>query len=180
MKNNKNTGWIITGVSVLMIWLILLLFYNAKVKKLNISIKKAKQEIEQINQARLKANELRKTAETSKELYKLFPVKEEDGLKIIFNYAKMRNAEIVSVEPQTRETFKDSASQEITNQGKTCKTILVALKLKSTYADLIEYIKSLNIALSGFVTVERLEIKQKSDRGVKKHIEMDVKLYILS
>lgn len=179
-SNKKAVSWLIAGSISLVVWLILYFNYASGAKKINQDINKGKQEIARIKQLLLDVEQKREQEKKSRQLYQLFPKKEEDGLRQVFNLAKSNRVEIITVEPRCREVFKDRFGQKIMYQNKSSYQVVVDLKLKSSYADLLAYLKALDQALSGFISCERILIKSNANDNMRRDVELEFKIYVLS
>ncbi|OGX08685.1 MAG: hypothetical protein A2Z88_11510 [Omnitrophica WOR_2 bacterium GWA2_47_8] len=110
-----------------------------------------------------------------------FPAKEEESLGLVSELARKRNIQVLSVKSSPKAFFMDENQQQVMVDGKICHKILISVDMKSTYEDLIDYIKALKDSLPAYVTVENLRInKDLSATSAVLNISLDINLYLLS
>lgn len=179
LKLPKNIKFIVAGAIVLAAGISIFLSYEKEAKKLNAQISKVNEKSADIEEKINKVKAIKKERERRLVLYDVFPRKEEQGLRTIFNTAKSRDIEVNFVEPQPKEMFYDGARNALAKDGLTAYSISVTLKIKCVYADLVEYIRGLGESLHGFITIENLSIVKEDFEKDARKVEMGLKLYVL-
>jgi len=109
-----------------------------------------------------------------------FPAREEDALGYLSQAAQKYRIEVGGVNSQPKKSMVDSEEKNILVDGKKLKKVLVAMDLKGSYKDLVDYLAQLKDALPAFMTVEKLRITKQDQSDNRLTIHMEFYLYLLS
>lgn len=178
-KNKIITICVIVSV-ILTVWFLMYMPYKKESAKIKAELVQINKQAGEIEERIGRAKAMRLVREKREALYSAFPSREEEGLRILFDLAKILNISIVSVEPKPKEVFRDSDNNKITKGKKTCRKVFISLRIKCSYADLVKYIQTLKNALSGFITFERITIEKEKGKRSQLKVTLDINLYILS
>ena len=180
---------IITTVAVITVpfvicWLFVYLPTRGMVNQLKAELNNVQNQIQQIEAMIEKGKTIEEGIKSLKERYvqidSKFPEREEEGLRLLSDFARKQNIGIVSIKSQPRTAFLDKDSQKVEIEGKSCWQLSVSIEMKSGYADLLEYLKNLKESLPAYATFERLRINKDPSGMAKLNITMDLNLYLLS
>lgn len=169
----------------LIFWLFIYLptkFTVQRYKSELISVESQIKEIEAvIGEAKTRDEGIRLLKARYQELNNKFPQGEEDSLRMLSDFAKKLNIELISIRPQPKREFLDGNNQKVEIEGMTCLIIFVSIEMKCFYKDLVKYIQTLKES-SGltFVTFEKLRISKDKSGTPKLNITLDLNLYLLS
>lgn len=123
---------------------------------------------------------LERLKERDQYLIDKFPPKEEAALQMLSGFAKKLNMEVASIVPQPKEDYVYGNSGKVEIEGKTCQRIPVALEIKGSYKNLVEYIETIRGSLPAYVVIEKLKIVKNKEELSKLKIVLDMSLYLLS
>ena len=171
------------SVFFLLFWFLVYLPAKAKISHLKkeLSIMDAKiQSIEEtLNRSGTFANGVKLLKEKHQRLTSKFPLKEEEGLKLVSDLARKMNVEIISTKIGTKESFSEEEGRGFINMdGKKCQKFVLTIDASSTYEDLVKYLENLNKSLSFFI--QRISISKGTTTNNKLRITLDLSLYLLS
>lgn len=123
---------------------------------------------------------VRLLTEEYEKLNSKFPTQEEEALKLLSEFARRLNVDIVSVKAQPKTDFVDAHQKEIVIEGRKCQEVTVSLDMKSSYKDLLKYIETLKVSLPAFFRIERLKATKETSGQLKLNVVLELKLYLLS
>jgi len=126
------------------------------------------------------AGGLERLKEKDQYLIDKFPPKEEAALQMLSEFAKKLNIEVASVTPAPKEDFIYGNSEKVEIEGKACQRVPVALELKGSYKNLVQYIETIRESLPAYVVLEKLKIVKNKEGLPKLKIVLDMSLYLLS
>jgi len=109
-----------------------------------------------------------------------FPLKEYEALRLLSDFARKVNMDILSIRSEPKEIFLDEAQQKIEVEGRVCQKLPVSVELKCRYQDLLAYLEMLEDFLPAYVTVEGLRIRKDEAGSFKLDMTLDLNLYLLS
>ena len=109
-----------------------------------------------------------------------FPPKEYEALRLLSDFARKVNVNILSIRSEPKEIFLDEAQQKIEVEGKVCQRLPVSVELKCRYQDMLAYLEMLEDFLPAYVTVEGLRIRKDEAGSFKLDMTLDLNLYLLS
>ena len=109
-----------------------------------------------------------------------FPVKEEEALGLLSEFAKKCNITVVAIKSQPRVEFLDVKDQKVEVEGKVGQILPVSIEVKSNYTDLGKYLEMLGESLPAYVTVEELKIYKESGGSPDLKVTMELNLYLLA
>jgi len=116
----------------------------------------------------------------SSQLTNKFPSKEEESIKMLYEFARKLNIEIVSIKPQPKAVFSIEDNKEINSDGKTLQAAYVFLQMKCLYKDLVAYLEAIEKNLPAFMSVEKIRISKDNFEVLRLNIELYLNLYLLS
>ncbi len=106
-----------------------------------------------------------------------FPEKEEESLRMLSNFAREMNVEILSIKPQQKRTFLDENKKEVKIEGKACQRVFVRVEMRCACRNLIGFIETLRESLPTFISIESLSInKDKRDLSLKTTLGLNLHL----
>ncbi|MFH1360212.1 MAG: hypothetical protein ABIJ41_04145 [Candidatus Omnitrophota bacterium] len=123
---------------------------------------------------------LSRIEERRRELDAKFPLKEEEALKMLSDFARDLNMEMISIEPQPKTIFLDKNGSEVSIEGKTVKKVFVSLSMKGGFRECVGYLEMLKESLQAFVTIESLDVQKSGSGSAKLVINLDLNIYLLS
>jgi len=177
---------IIAAIFVLAFLITLIFLYLPSTRKINnlknkLSVVQSRiRKIEGIFNA---GGEMKKGREMVEVRYRLisskFPSKEEEALGMLSDIAKNFNSEVYSVSSRPKEFILDKNGKRLEVKGKFCQTILISMKIKASYRDLIEYIDALKESLPAYITIESLTMRKDVSGSSKLHVNLSLILYLL-
>jgi len=159
MDAKNKMAMIVAAVIVLVAGLGQYGWYAGRAAKINSQVKSLEKQSDDIRQKINDAVNFQKELARRRALYAAFPAKEDAGLRKLFDRAKARGIEVVTVEPGQKGTFKDKEGSVISHDAKNCYFLPVGLKLKASYSQLLDLLKDIDSGLSGFVSVDKLAIR---------------------
>ena len=109
-----------------------------------------------------------------------FPKKEEEAMRMLSDIAKKFKTEVNSVSSRPKEFVFDGDGKKLEVQGEFCQKILVSMKIKANYKDLIEYIDALKETLPAYITIESLVIRKDTSGSLKLNVDLNLILYLLA
>lgn len=109
-----------------------------------------------------------------------FPSKEEESIKMLYDFARKSNIEIISLKPQPKTTFFSADNKEVSSDGKVLQTSYVFLQMKCLYKDLADYLTNLEKDLPAFMSVEKISISKDNYEVLRLNVELYLNLYLLS
>lgn len=179
---------IIISLVVVLAFLFFLLFIYLPTKNTVLKIKselfdkeRQIQEIEtMLGDAKSLDEGIRLLKERHQRINKKFPQKEEEGIKILSDFARKLNIQILSIEPKPKQEFLDENNNKVTIEGMTCQSLLVSIEMSCLYKDLVRYIQVLKESLPAFFTIETLKINKDKSGTLRLNVKFDINLYILS
>ncbi len=109
-----------------------------------------------------------------------FPPREEEGLKVLADFARKQNIEVVSTDSQGKAPCRGENQQEIEAEGKKCQVLLISMEMRGSYRDLVQYLETIKKELPVFITVERLSIARDGYGPTRLRVILSLNLYLLS
>lgn len=109
-----------------------------------------------------------------------FPVKEEEALGLLSEFARKCNVTVVAIRPGSKVEFLDAKGQKVEIEGKICRILPVSIEVRSNYNDLGKYLEMLEESLPAYVTVEELKIHKESGGIPNLIVTMNLNLYLLT
>lgn len=109
-----------------------------------------------------------------------FPSKEEESIKMLYDFARKSNIEIISLKPQPKTAFFSADNKEVRSDGKVLQTSYVFLQMKCLYKDLADYLTNLQKDLPAFMSVEKISISKDNYEVLRLNVELYLNLYLLS
>lgn len=116
---------------------------------------------------------------TKQELSRKFPDSEQRSLLLLSDYANKFRVQMTQIRNEPPQIFKDSRGKEIVVDQKTCFYVYTTMKLKADYMNLIKYLDVLGKVLPAYMTVERLEIEDRSPAVPRLDVNAELALYML-
>lgn len=116
---------------------------------------------------------------TKQELARKFPETEQRSLVMLSDYANKFRVQMTQIRSGPPEIFKDSRGKELVVDQRTCFYVYTTLKLKADYVNLIKYLEVLSKVLPAYMTVERLEIEDRSPAVPRLEVNAELALYLL-
>ena len=179
---------IIVTVAVIVVffivWLLLYIPTTNGMNQYKIELNGVQSQIQQIEmtfgQGKSIEEGMRLLTERYRQLDAKFPLKEEEGLRLLSDMARQLNVEIVSTKLQPKKEFEDSSHTKVQIDGKTCQELKITIDVRSTYKDLVEYIKTLKEQLPVYITVENLKINKASREVSPLNVTLEINFYLLS
>jgi hypothetical protein len=99
-----------------------------------------------------------------------FSSQAEESLRLVSEYARKLNIEMLSIKSQPKILASDIGS---------CLSILVSVEAKSSYKTLLRYLQIIKNNLPTFTTIERLKIDKDNSKSKNLNVILDLKLYLL-
>jgi len=178
---------IITSIALLtffMSWLLIYCPAKAKISQLQKKLTDIEREINEIEGAVTKGTSfeegIRLLEERAYTLDSKFPEKEKEALKMLADFARQLNMDIISTQPQTKKPFLGADEGEVRIETKSCQELFVFIEMKGTYQNLIRYLVLLKESLPAYVMVERLKINKDVTGALKLNISLGLNLYLQS
>lgn len=109
-----------------------------------------------------------------------FPVKEEEALGLLSEFARKCNITIVAIKSQPKVELLDAKDKKVEIEGKICQILPVSIEVKSSYNDLGKYLEMLGESLPAYITVEKLNIHKESGGIPNLRVTMELNLYLLA
>jgi|SRR3989338_400016 len=178
---------IVTAAAVAVVVLLSLFVYLPAVRK--ISLLKGEHsgiqdQIEQIEAIVSQGHSIAEGIEALKNKYRVldakFPVKEEEALGLLSEFARKCNITIVAIKSQPKVEFLDTKGQKAGIEGKICQILPVSIEAKSNYNDLGKYIEMLGESLPAYATVEKVKIYKESGGIPSLRVTIELNLYLLT
>ncbi|MFA6358224.1 MAG: hypothetical protein WCY09_06130 [Candidatus Omnitrophota bacterium] len=108
-----------------------------------------------------------------------FPQKEEESLRLIPEFARKNNIEVVSLQPGPKTEFIDESGKPQVIEGKTAYYLPIAMELTCSYKDMVTYLLELKNNLPAFISVINLNVKKDSQFVGKVRVSILFDLYLL-
>jgi len=116
---------------------------------------------------------------TKQELARKFPDEEHRSLAMLSEYANKFRLQMKHIQSEPPQVFMDSRGKALTVDLKTCTYVYATMKLKGDYVNLIKYLEVLDKVLPAYMTVERLEIENRSPAEPRLEVNAEIALYLL-
>lgn len=178
---------IFTAAAVTAVALLGLFAYLPAVREISLlkgEVSGIRDQIEQIEASVGQGHSIAEGIEALKNRYRAldtkFPVKEEEALGLLSEFAKKCNITVVAIKSQPKVEFLDAKDQKVEIEGKVCQILPVSIDVKSNYNDLGKYIEMLGESLPAYVTIEELNIRKESGGGPGLRVTMELNLYLLA
>ena len=107
-----------------------------------------------------------------------FSLKQEDSLRLLSEGARRFNVEIISVKPQAKTAFLDEKNNELSIEGKACMRLPVSLEMRSSYKDLVRYLRYLRDSYPALTAIERLRAAKDQSGLSRLNVSLDIELYL--
>lgn len=108
-----------------------------------------------------------------------FPSREEESLRIITEFARKNNIEVISLQPGSKAEFLDEAGKQMVIDGKIANYLPIMMELRCFYKDLVKYLLELKNNLPAFVSVASLNIKKDNPLTGLLRVSVNFNLYLL-
>ena len=178
---------IFTGAAVTAVTLLGLFVYLPAVREISLlkgEVSGIRDQIEQIEASVGQGHSIADGIEALKNKYRVldakFPVKEEEALGLLSEFARKCNITIVAIKSQPKVEFLDAKGQKAGIEGKICQILPVSIEAKSNYNDLGKYIEMLGESLPAYATVEKVKIYKESGGIPSLRVTIELNLYLLT
>ncbi|HOW58969.1 MAG TPA: hypothetical protein PLO78_04500 [Candidatus Omnitrophota bacterium] len=114
-----------------------------------------------------------------KELARKFPYDEHKSLVMLSDYARKFQIHVDKISAKPAVIFKGSLARPVVVEGKTCLSVLVAMKMRAGYLNLVKYLEALRKVLPAYLTVEKMEITDVLPAVPGLEIQMELNLFLL-
>ncbi len=109
-----------------------------------------------------------------------FPSNEEESLRLLPDYAQKMNIDILSLKRQPRVSYLDGAGAPVMFQGYSVETSLISLEMRGLYKDLLQFLRTLDESLPGFLYADRITINKDREGSLKLTIGLDFRSFLLT
>ena len=177
---------LVVGAGFILLWAFIYLPRLASLNELRAKWGKAEGKIHQLESLVAQGDLSEGIMQLKNQLQQLeakFPSKEEQGLRLLSDFARKMNLEVLSVTSQPKVEFVDPSRQKIQVEGKTCQSISVSMDIKGGYKDFVKYIEALKASLPAYVSFERVQMNRASDTtaGMQLlNIKLELNVFLLS
>lgn len=156
---------------------------RSKVGKLKLewmNIESQLQEIEAITRGFGSPKEgLRQLNEKCEVMIRKFPSDEEDSIKLISDYAKKMNIEILSLTPAPKADYLDEGGNQVVVDSKVCAKVSISAEIRGSYQDLVQYMDGIEHSLPVLLTVEFIKINKEDAVTGKLKAILGLDIYLL-
>lgn len=171
-------------LAFLIFWLFIYLPAKNTIKRIKAELASVESQIEKIEAVIDKTRTIDEGIALLEEKYQRldakFIQKEEEGLRLLSDFAQKLKIEILSIGPKQKSPFLDTANQKVEIEGKVCQVAPVSIQMRSSYKELVRYLDALKESLPGFIAVEMIKITKDNAGAQKLNIALDFNLYLLS
>ena len=122
---------------------------------------------------------LRQLNEKSQLMIRKFSSDEEDSIKLISDYAKKMNIEILSLEPTPKADYLDEGGKQVVVDSKVCVKVSISEEIRGSYQDLVQYIDGVEHSLPALLTVEFVKINKEDAATGKLRANLGLDIYLL-
>lgn len=177
---------IISAVVVFVFLLFFFIFYlpaSKKISNLKIELNSTQSQIQGIEMllagSGSRDEAIRLLKEKQGYLINKFPQKEEESLRLIPEYARKMNIEVISLQPGLKTEFLDEADKKVIIEGKVASYLPITIEVSCFYKDLVKYLLELKSKLPAFVSVISLNVKKDRVSIGKVRAIIELNLYLL-
>jgi len=108
-----------------------------------------------------------------------FPNKEEESLRLIPEFARKNNIEVISLQPGAKTEFLAEDGKPHIIEGRTAYYLPMTMEISCSYKDLVAYLLELKSYLPVFVSVINLNVRKESQSANKVRATVTFNLYLL-
>jgi len=177
----------ISGVIVFgffLFWMVVYLPAQMEFKRLKAQLKGANDQISQIELMVTKGETMNTGAKILEQRFRevnyKFPQKEEAALEMLSELGQKLGMGVLSTKSQPKTPFLDKDGQPVMVEGRACQKVFVLIEMKSSYAELVHFLETIDKQLPAYMIVERLEIRKDTAASLKLNIVLGFNLYFLS
>lgn len=177
---------IISAIVVFVFLLFFFIFYlpaSKKISNLKIELNSTQSQIQGIEMllsgSGSRDEAIRLLKEKQGYLINKFPQKEEESLRLIPEYARKMNIEVISLQPGLKTEFLDEADKKVIIEGKVASYLPITIEVSCFYKDLVKYLLELKSKLPAFVSVISLNVKKDRVSIGKVRAIIELNLYLL-
>ncbi len=175
---------ILLGVVFFLVWIFIVIPRQITLSRMKEELKSIQNqilEIESIVPKDAKIDQvIRAFDEEKQRLVSKFPNRDEEGIKMLSDYARKFNIEIVSLRSQTKVLFFDRDQKKVEIEGKNCYQVLVSIELKSQFKNLVQYLQDLKKTFPRYITLEKVKINKDFSSPNSLYVTVDLYLYLLT
>lgn len=186
ISENQKKIIIISGIGVLvflLLWIFLYLPASKEINNLKSELGSTEQQIQGIEAflsgTRNRDEAVRLLKEQQQYLSNRFPQKEEESLKLIPEFARKNNIEVISLDPGTKSEFLDESGKQLIIDGKIAYYLPITMEMSCSYRDLVKYLLELKNNLPAFVSVINLNVKKSDQVSGRVRASVEFNLYLL-
>jgi len=174
-------------------WFFLYLPPNNSMKTVKSELLETEKQIEEIERMIDKTTPINESLDLLRErharLKGKFPEKEEESLRVLSDFARKFNIDVISTKPQAKKiVYRKDKEEPVKIKGKILQQVYVSIEMKCYYQDLVSYIEMLKNDLPAFMMVESVKIikdktKEKNSGSAAKfklNVILNLSLYLLS
>ena len=186
ISENQKKIIILSGIGVmvfLLFWIFLYLPASNEINNLKSELTSTEQQIQGIEAflsgTRNRDEAVRLLKEQQQYLSNRFPQKEEESLKLIPEFARKNNIEVISLDPGTKSEFLDESGKQLIIDGKVVYYLPITMEMGCFYKDLVKYLLELKNNLPSFVSVINLNVKKTDQVSGRVRANVEFNLYLL-
>lgn len=184
---SQNTAVNLTGAAVLVLLALWLPMYRSagrSINQLRSELTATENQIRQIEAGADKGLSLRERGRSfdtnAQPIDSQFPQQKEESLRLLSEFARKLNIEIVSLRSQPTAACLDIDKKKIAIEGMGCQRLSVSVELRGSYKDLLKYIETLKESLPAYFTAEKLRMAKDISGASRLNITLELNLYLLS
>ena len=179
---------IIVAVAIVVTFIIIWMYIYIPVKS---DFKKISKELVTVNERIRKVEGYIPQGETTQEqiaklkedfdlLSQKVPEEEGESLKMLMDFIRALNIQVDSTKSSNRKLLLDERNAKMVIDNKSVEMLLISIKLRSTYKQLVELIAMLRKSIPAYMSVQRLVIDASKDGSDKLDATLDLNLYLLT
>jgi Tfp pilus assembly protein PilO len=115
-----------------------------------------------------------------KVMEKQVPRQEEEGIKLLSDYAHKRDLGIASIRSEAKTPLLDHTGQTFVIGGRHCHKLSVAMEMSGRYENLIGYLLDLKEFIPSFFTLDTIRIQQADVSKSELMFSLNISLYLLN
>lgn len=113
------------------------------------------------------------------QLARKFPFSENKSLVMLSEYARKFQVHVEQISVGSTEAFKGSFGRPVVAEGKTCFSVLVTMKIKAGYLNLVKYLEALQKVLPAYLFVEKIDMIHAGTAQHGLNVQLELSLFLL-
>ncbi len=178
---------VITAIVIAAFWIFLAMVYFPQQRKTRllkqefIALEQEISSIENMAEEYGASDEgLTKLSQKAEALKNKFPLKEEESLRLLSEWARNSGLEVISLKPQVKKALPDSLGNPVMVKGLSCQVVKVSFELSGNYGQFLRYVETLEERFPVLVVVQEIQVVSNDAISGKLALTLDLSLFLLT